>query len=387
MWTNKTFAELGYTYTGLSGKKKSDFGAGEPYIPYMNVFSNEKVDTDAFEYVRIGSGERQNAVMAGDALFTTSSETPQEVGMSSVLTKETENVYLNSFCFGFRFCKPGQFFPGFLAYALRSRHIRHQMFVAAQGSTRHNLSKENFGKMTLCYPTSLEEQRRIANVLTAADEAIDASRAAMDKYMAVKQGLAQDLLGKGLRMRLIEVVEINPFRREKLPESFHYIDLESVTKGKLIKDAVVSRRQAPSRAQRLLQVNDILFQTVRPYQQNNYFFRKERQLRSVASTGYALMRTDNNPAYIYYMLHEESFVREVNNKSTGSNYPAINPAELEKCTVRFEPDRKEQDKIAEILASADKRLNTEQKQLVKLETIKRGLMDDLLTNKVSTDRL
>ena len=72
MWTEKSFAELGYTYTGLSGKNKSDFGSGEPYIPYMNVFSNESIDPDVFEYVQgffvANAGKRVEARTIGFAV-------------------------------------------------------------------------------------------------------------------------------------------------------------------------------------------------------------------------------------------------------------------------------------------------------------------------------
>lgn len=164
-------------------------------------------------------------------------------------------------------------------------------------------------------------------------------------------------------------------------------DLEAVIAGEITKDVIVSRKEAPSRAQRLLKPNDILFQTVRPYQQNNYLFRKERELKTVASTGYAQIRTDNNAVYMYYALHQNDFVREVNNRSTGSNYPAINPSELGKCSIRFDADRAKQDEIAQILTTADERLTAERERLRKLEDIKRGLMDDLLTNRISTDLL
>ncbi len=388
MWTEKTFAELGYTYTGLSGKNKASFGSGEPYIPYMNVFGNESVDTEAFEYVQIKKGERQNTVAVGDALFTTSSETPEEVGMSSVLTEDFGVVYLNSFCFGLRLYRPTDFDSKFLSYVLRSKSIRKQMFIAAQGSTRHNLSKQNFNRMKLRYPIDTKEQHNIAAVLTSTDEAIEASRALVKKFTVIKQGLMQDLFSMSEQVRLDSgIVQINPYCREKRPDLFYYIDLEAVIAGEITKEVIVSRNEAPSRAQRLLKPNDILFQMVRPYQQNNYLFRKERELKTVASTGYAQIRTDNNAVYMYYALHQNEFVREVNNRSTGSSYPAINPTELGKCSIRFDADRAKQDEIAQILTAADERLTTERDRLKKLENIKRGLMDDLLTNRISTDNL
>ena len=94
-----TFAKLGYSYSGLSGKSAEDFGTGKPFITYLNVYSNNVVNENDYQYVRIGEGEKQNVVQYGDVLFTLSSETPEEVGIGTVYLGHDE-VYLNSFCFG-----------------------------------------------------------------------------------------------------------------------------------------------------------------------------------------------------------------------------------------------------------------------------------------------
>ena len=171
-WRNNTLRKLGYTYSGLSGKSAADFGDGLPYIPYMNVFANTIIDIEFIEHVNIGIHERQNKVIQGDALFTTSSETPDEVGMASVLTQNPEEIYLNSFCFGYRLFNKDGFDSKFLAYLLRSDNVRHQMMISAQGSTRHNLSKKNFYNTTIDFPVSIKEQSKIAAILTTVDESM-----------------------------------------------------------------------------------------------------------------------------------------------------------------------------------------------------------------------
>ena len=98
----KILGELGFTSAGLSGKTQKDFGRGKPFIPFMNIMSNGKIDTTFMGLVEVTKNERQNAVQKGDLFFTTSSETPEEVGMTSVLLEEIGECYLNSFCFGFR---------------------------------------------------------------------------------------------------------------------------------------------------------------------------------------------------------------------------------------------------------------------------------------------
>ena len=103
-WDAKRLGDLGSTYGGLTGKTKADFGEGSSrYITFMNVMSNAVIDCGIFEPVRVFSTESQNKVIKGDLFFNGSSETPEEVGLCSVLAESVNDVYLNSFCFGFRF--------------------------------------------------------------------------------------------------------------------------------------------------------------------------------------------------------------------------------------------------------------------------------------------
>src|SRR5690606_14351013 len=95
-------SSLGETYNGLSGKTKIDFGEGERYINYLNVYKNYEINENEFDLVKITANENQNLVKYGDIIFTGSSETPDEVGITSVVLKDLKNYYLNSFCFGFR---------------------------------------------------------------------------------------------------------------------------------------------------------------------------------------------------------------------------------------------------------------------------------------------
>lgn len=381
MWTEKTFADLGYTYTGLSGKKKVDFGSGDPYIPYMNIFSNESVNPEAFEYVQIKKGERQNTVAVGDALFTTSSETPEEVGMSSVLTEDVGTVYLNSFCFGLRFFRPADFDPKFLSYALRSEHLRKQMFIAAQGSTRHNLSKHNFSRMGLRFPTDTKEQTRIAAVLTAIDEAISVSSDLVKKFTVVKQGLIQDLLGKGELTLLAELADSITRKGRATAESI-CLNMDCVESG----SGKVTSHSLDSMASDkiVFKAGDVLFAKLRPYLRK--FFLAD--IDGLCSSEFLVFRAKQKvrSKYLYYIVSSNEFVEYNNSQTFGTKMPRTSWNIAKKYQVRV-PNLDEQDRIIEILTSADEKLTTEQDRLRKLEHIKRGLMDDLLTNKVSTNQL
>ena len=120
----KILGELGFTYAGLSGKTQKDFGRGKPFIPFMNIMSNGKIDPKFMGLVEVTQNERQNAVQKGDLFFTTSSETPEEVGMTSVLLEEIGECYLNSFCFGFRLYNFEDLQPEFAPYLFRGNEVR-----------------------------------------------------------------------------------------------------------------------------------------------------------------------------------------------------------------------------------------------------------------------
>ena len=155
-WEQRKLGEVGETYTGLSGKTKDDFGHGQAqFVTYMNVFSNPVGSPDMTEKVEIDG--TQNEVRLGDVLFTTSSETPEEVGMSSVWLENTENTYLNSFCFGYR--PTVDFNPYYLAYMLRSSSMRKKITFLAQGISRYNISKNKMMDIEIPIPSVVEQKQ------------------------------------------------------------------------------------------------------------------------------------------------------------------------------------------------------------------------------------
>lgn len=162
----KKLHELGSFYSGLSGKTKSDFSDGnETFISYMNVFSNISINVDVEDTVKISPNEKQNTIEYGDAIFTGSSETPDECGMSSVLTTRTnKKLYLNSFCFGYRLNSIDTFNPNFLKHLLRAKPIRNQIAKTANGVTRFNVSKKRFANIVIPIPP-LELQEKIVAIL------------------------------------------------------------------------------------------------------------------------------------------------------------------------------------------------------------------------------
>ncbi len=133
----------------------------------MNVYSNPVSRCDMIEPIEIDN--RQNEVEIGDVFFTTSSETPEEVGMTSVLAEKKGITYLNSFCFGFRpFEKIDKYY---LAYMLRSKNTREKIILLAQGISRYNISKNKVMEISVELP-SFDEQILIGKKFKLIDHLI-----------------------------------------------------------------------------------------------------------------------------------------------------------------------------------------------------------------------
>ena len=181
------FSGVGEAYSGLSGKSGDDFGDGEPFITYMNVYQNTYISEKDYEFVQIAPNERQNCVQYGDALFTLSSETPEEVGIGAVYLGNTQKLYLNSFCFGIHFYDE-RVLPQYLAHFISSSSFRRAIYPLAQGSTRFNLQKNDFMKMKFLLP-SLEKQGHIANTLDALHCRLANEKSLTEQYILLKKYL------------------------------------------------------------------------------------------------------------------------------------------------------------------------------------------------------
>jgi len=182
-WEGKKLGDVGKTYTGLSGKTKVDFGHGEgKFVTYMNVFSNPISKLDLAEPIEVD--ENQNEVKFGDVFFTTSSETPEDVGMTSIWMNEDNNIYLNSFCFGYR---PEKVFDNYyLAYMLRSSSIRKKIKFLAQGISRYNISKKKVMEIFIPIP-DIKEQTKIGNYFYKLDKQIDLQLQELKKLKNIKK--------------------------------------------------------------------------------------------------------------------------------------------------------------------------------------------------------
>lgn len=122
-----------------------------------------------------------------------------------------------------------------------------------------------------------------------------------------------------------------------------------------------TKSSAPSRAQRLARTGDLFYQTVRPYQKNNYLFERPDN-NYVFSTGYAQMRPFVDGYFLLCLVQNERFVKIVLGNCTGTSYPAINANDLAKIEITAPSKEKEAHKIGTIFRSIDRLITLHQRK-------------------------
>ncbi|HEX7319981.1 MAG TPA: restriction endonuclease subunit S [bacterium] len=286
----------------------------------------------------------------------------------------------------------------FLLYLLNFMDLRTYIV----GSTRVKLNQEDLRKIRINLPP-LPEQKKIAEILSTVDEAITQVDTAIEKTERLKKGLMQELLTKGIGHKQFKDTEIGSIPKEwevkhlgdvteinkdakDLPmdypdHKFLYIDIDSVENGtgKINQAREIMGRDAPSRARRVVYLNDVIMSTVRPYLKAFALIPKNYD-GQICSTGFAVLTCKAYliPQYLLCTLFSKVVIDQCNKMMIGGQYPALNSEQVSKITIPM-PLLGEQQQISDILANVDEKVEVLKTKKQKFEKIKKGLMDDLLT--------
>ena len=368
---------MGSTFNGLSGKTKDDFGHGEAkFITYMNVFSNPIADLTMTESIEID--KKQKSVKAGDVFFTTSSETPDEVGMSSVMPEDADNIYLNSFCFGYR--PTEKFDLNYLAYVLRADSFRKEMTFLAQGISRYNISKNKVMEVCIPVPT-IEEQTKVGRYFRNLDHLITLHQRKLDHVKDLKKSMLQKMFPKNGQLypevrfpeftdaweqrKWIDTVDISTEMVD--PTSGEYDDMPHIAPGNIesftgrILDNVktVKEEQLISGKFRF-RPNDVVYGKINP-QLGKYFYSCVNGLTS--ADAYVFNGKHGiTQKFLFALLQTSDFFKYSVSVSKRSGMPKINRDELN-AYVFLAPREEEQDKIGSFLLNIDHLITLHQRKL------------------------
>lgn len=304
------------------------------------MYSNPALDLDVDDRVRIASGENQRSILYGDIIFTGSSETPDECGMSSVVTKQVdEPLYLNSFCFIFRFNNPHIMLPDFAKHLFRSNNLRHQISKTASGVTRYNVSKKKMERVMVPVPP-LEIQQEIVGILdkfsdlTANLTTELAARRSQYEYYRDRL-LTVDTFESSDEIQYMELKNCvglvrNIKWKERVNEECLYIDLTSVDRDTHSVVEAIDSVSAPSRAQQIVQTHDVLLGTTRPMLRR-YCYITDEYDGEICSTGFCVLRPDTSiilPKWLYHNISSNVFFSHVEKLQKGASYPSISDADV-----------------------------------------------------------
>ena len=281
----------------------------------------------------------------------------------------------------------------YVAFLLNNPKIDRQLKRLVSSSARMdgllNISFKDYMSINLSLPP-YAEQKQVSDFIKRIDERIVIQEQLISSLKKYKRGSLSVLFPKKREItpqyrfagftkpweqrKLGNCAKFNP--KSELPETFEYVDLESVVETDIISHRTEIKTSAPSRAQRLAKKGDVFYQTVRPYQKNNCIFEKTEN-NWVFSTGYAQLRPFNDSYFLLTLLQNDNFVKLVLDKCTGTSYPAINSNDLADIDVSIPIDSKEQQKIGTYFSNLDHLITLHQHKYDILLSLKNALLQQM----------
>lgn len=357
----KKLGEIGEFYSGLSGKSKEDFQCGNAkFVTYKNIYSNSQLNMEILEHVRVDDNEKQHQVRKGDILFTGSSETADECGMSSVVAiAVNEKLYLNSFCFGLRLNIPQQFNIHYLKHLLRSNEIRKQIKQTASGVTRYNISKKRFANIEIPVPP-LEVQEEIVKILDRFSEYAAELQAELqarrEQYEYYRDKLLSfNKIGGVLWLTMSEIFEIkNGYTPSKSVKEYWengtipWFRMEDIRKsGRVLSDAIQHITPKAVKGGKLFSANSFILATTATIGEHALLL-----VNSLANQQFSNLKVREqlserlNTKYLYYYF----FIIDewCKNNTNVSGFASVDMAKLKKLLIPV-PPLSEQERIVGIL--------------------------------------
>ncbi|MDM7493863.1 restriction endonuclease subunit S [Lentilactobacillus kefiri] len=387
-WEKRT---LGQTTTkaksySLSRDVERDHETGYRYIHYGDIHTG--VADIVTEHTKLPNIEPANydELRVNDLVVADASEDYQGIAEPAVVVGLPTHLVAGLHTITLR---PSSASSLYLYYLLHTDSFKHFGYQMGTGLKVFGISWSNLSKFTFMIP-SRPEQEMIVKLIESVDNLIAVNQRKLAKLKELKQGYLQKMFPQNgskfpqLRFagfadaweqrKLGDLADFNP--KSVLPETFEYVDLESVVGTDIISHRLEHKDSAPSRAQRLAQKGDVFYQTVRPYQKNNCIFDKLDN-DWVFSTGYAQLRPKKDSYFLLVLLQNNSFMRKVLGRCTGTSYPAINSKDLAQIKVSISDSIDEQKKIGNLFRNIDNTITLHQRKLEKLQELKKGYLQKM----------
>lgn len=385
-WEQRKFGEMASSFEyGLNAAAK-EYDGENKYIRITDIDDNTREfvsDSLTSPDIDLTDAEKYK-LSAGDILFA---RTGASVGKSYIYRDNDGLVYYAGFLI--RASINDEYDAEFVFQNTLTDKYKKYITVTSQRSGQPGVNAQEYSEYKIQVPKK-EEQIKIGKYFRNIDKLITLHQRKYDKLVNVKKSMLEKMFprdGKNVpeirfsgfteaweQRKLGELALFNP--KDELPQTFEYVDLESVVGTEMLSHRTEVKASAPSRAQRLAHTGDLFYQTVRPYQKNNYLFEKPDN-NYVFSTGYAQMRPYVDGYFLLSLVQSERFAKVVLDNCTGTSYPAINANDLAEIEVAAPSDESEAQKIGTIFRSIDNLITLHQREVEKLQNIKKSCLEKM----------
>lgn len=378
-WEIKPMSDLFEFKNGLN-KEKEFFGYGTPIINYMDVFNHYglfkkhikgKVSLDSRELTAYSAKK-------GDVFFTRTSETQQEIGMSSVLLEDIKNCVFSGFVLRGRSLKP--FDDTYKKFCFRSEEVRKQIISSSSYTTRALTNGKLLSKIQIPLPPTLIEQKAIATALTDIDNLITNLETLITKKKALKQGAMQQLLTGKKRLKGFT----GDWETKKLGEIFDITAGGDLTKEEFSTFKtekyiypVFSNSHSNKGLYGYYKTYDYDGNSITISARGGIGF-TEFRIGKYKPIGRLLVLFPEKNIDCKFIQEYINLKIEFSVESTG--VPQLTAPQVSKYKISF-PKIKEQKAIAEILSDMDTEIEVLEQQKSKTQYLKQGMMQELLTGK------
>ena len=356
-WEYVALGDLYEVHNGLS-KGGRFFGDGFPFLSFSTVFNKWFLPQELPDLVQSTDKEQQSySIRRGDVFVTRTSETMDELGMSSVALKDYPHATYNGFTKRLRPINSERILPEFIGYYLRTPFFRAGFAAFSTMTTRASLRNEDLLSMKVPVP-DIPTQKRIANILSAYDNLIENDQKQIKLLEEAAQRLYKewfvdlrfpghentkitDGIPEGWRMAMLS--EIASVNKESISKQYpydyvDYIDIGAVSKGQINSVTRLSTKDAPGRAKRIAFDGDVLWGMVRP-NLKSYALVFHPKETSVFSTGFAILHAEKVPfSFLYCHVTQDEFVSYLINCTNGAAYPAVKPSHFENAVLLVPTD-------------------------------------------------
>jgi len=397
-WKKRKLGDVANIFFSNVDKKSYPEEKSVRLCNYMDVYKNGYI-TNEIHFMEATATQREiekYKLLRNDVLITKDSETPDDIAIPALVSDDLENVLCG---YHLAMIRPhNELCGGYLAHFFGLDSVRHYYYTLASGSTRFGLTTDVITFSTVPLPP-LPEQKKIASILTSVDSVIEKTEAQISKLQDLKKGMMTELLIKG-----IGHTEFKDSPVGKIPESWDVINigkLGQIVTGNTPKTNDPENYGGDIQFISPADMGETVFVKKTKSHITNKGFSSTRKIpqdsvlivcigSTIGKTGITstecstnqqintIICQENDYLFTYYLMTQYS--KNIKSMAGTQAVPIINKTEFSSILVQL-PSILEQKKIASILSSIDTRIESKQQKLSQTKSLKKALMNDLLTGK------